>query len=394
MTEVSELVVAAKPEGLEETADGFEEIQDGVQETANEMQETTGQFEDLQSRWQGAMGAIVAGLAVATGGILSQVPILGEAMSALGGIAAATGFQIDRLARKLGAEGLTNSLFNAQTWIFNLEGAAADLFAATAALTTGVISLTSAIAGLGALIPGLSAFGAVSTVFSTLAGWVTTLTTAFVGFISGSLAAAAALGAFIGTLGVAILEVTGVLDAVRGLGETIGSGLPSWVRDGLLAVSSLFIGTLGVIGGFILGFVQGFLEGGLSEGIDRAVSTSIEVLDVFVGAWKRTVDNIKSAIEMLIGFVGDMVNEIANQLDRLSDRIDSVSDRIPGSISGGISIGGLDIGGGGGDSGGGGNDGFTAQRSQTANVYMDGRNLTNNTGRYRSDRTSRRGRFG
>jgi hypothetical protein len=163
----------------------------------------------------------------------------------------------------------------------------------------GAVSLAAGAVGLfGKLIPSLTAGGAVKAAARALTSFAGTLA----GVVSGSLAAAAALGVLIGLIGVAILETTGVLQAVRDLGVAVGQGLPAAVRDGMLAVLSLFVGPLAVIGAAIKGFVSGVLDGSLREGIDRAIGNATQVLGTFAGAWRRLFARVDDIVS---GFIDD-----------------------------------------------------------------------------------------
>lgn len=120
--DVEELVVRATPEGIDETNEQLDQMSGKFDRTAEEMQETTGLLGDLERRFSGVMGALVAGFAVATGGLLTQVPVLSEVMSGLGSIFNVLGFQIDKALRPaLG--GLTEDLFEISQDAAEAEGA-------------------------------------------------------------------------------------------------------------------------------------------------------------------------------------------------------------------------------------------------------------------------------
>lgn len=97
--DVEELVVRATPEGIDETTAGLDRMSGKFDETANEMGETTDLLGDLERRFSGAFGAIIAGLTVATAGLLTQVPIIGEVFGGLGSVVNSIAYQIDRALR-------------------------------------------------------------------------------------------------------------------------------------------------------------------------------------------------------------------------------------------------------------------------------------------------------
>ncbi|UXF50655.1 hypothetical protein 7908G4D2_24 [Haloquadratum phage sp.] len=94
-----ELVVKALPEGFGETNDKLETTDEKFEEVSGSMEESTGLLSSLANKFGGALSAIVAGVAVATAGILSQVPILGEVVSGLTSVINAVAFQLDKRLR-------------------------------------------------------------------------------------------------------------------------------------------------------------------------------------------------------------------------------------------------------------------------------------------------------
>jgi phage-related protein len=417
MATVEELVVMARPEGLEDTTQGFEQMQDGLADTEEQMAETTDQFGDLQNKWTGALGAIVAGLGVAIGGLLTQIPVLGEVGAGFAAVAEAIAFQLDQKLRPA-LQPVTNGLFDLASAIFEADRTGRNLVSLLTALTASVVGAT------GALVPFLGVGGAVAAVFGKIATAVKLAAAPYAAFVSGSLAAAGALGALIGVAGVAALEVTGVLDAVREFGQYVGDQLPESITDGMLAVSSAFLGPLAVIGAGIKGFVSGFLEGGLEAGVDRAVRNIRQALSIFAGAWRRTfnrakqlisdfvngvvsgVSDVASGLQKIAGEVTDefmnlveqarqwgenlienFIEGIKSKISELSGALDDVESEVRGTLD--VNIGNLGGGGGGGNnqprsvslSGGG------------TSVFIDGRDITDETGRYREDQTARRNIF-
>jgi hypothetical protein len=444
--EISELVVAARPEGLEETSDGLEQIEQRFDETAESFDETTAEFEDLQSRWQGAMTAIVTGLSVAVGGLLSTVPVLGEVMGGLGSILEAIGFQIDQVLRPA-LMPLTKRLFDVSAAIFQLDGRVADLFGLWSLFTTAIFGAGTALLGFIGYTQGLgAAFGAVTGAISGAIGAVKSMVTivgqAVTTIVSGSTALAVGLGAAIGTLGVFALEISGVLDAVKNFGKWIGNKLPGSVRDGFLALIFAVTGPLSIIGAAIVGFVKGYLKGGLSEGIDGMVSSAKSALGVFEGVWRRAHNAVKDLIGGFIDafrnmgesardefndlnviqwgedLVNGIITGIESKLDALRSAANSVAevirDRMPGSPAETGPLSDLDESGPGlvqtlsrgmtaniGQAqsaasevaAGADPSGFGAQRSRAPSIILDGREVSRGTSRYRDDGISRQGRF-
>jgi len=78
-------LIAIKSEGVGETQDKLEGVEQSMDETAESAGDSAEQLEGFSQRFAGAMGAAVAALAVGAAGLLSQVPVLGEAFSGLSG---------------------------------------------------------------------------------------------------------------------------------------------------------------------------------------------------------------------------------------------------------------------------------------------------------------------
>lgn len=190
---------------------------------------------------------------------------------------------------------------------------------------TGILSLaTSALFFLGAqavaLVAKLGGLSGIMTGISVIIGKIVVLGSGFIAWLGGASAGviafaaaiggafAAAIGALLGLFVVWILHISGVMDWVGRLGEAIGTKLPNWARDGLLALISIFANPLAVIGGFINGFIEGTMKGGLVEGIRTGLDRAGEVLDVFAGAWERTFGRIEDVASNAMSATQDIVS--------------------------------------------------------------------------------------
>jgi uncharacterized membrane protein len=149
-----ELVVKALPEGFGETNDKLETTDEKFEEVSGSMEESTGLLSSLANKFGGALSAIVAGVAVATAGILSQVPILGEVVSGLTSVINAVAFQLDkRLRPVLGP--VRDGLFELAQAIFEgnfgkAESIIKDFVDAVASINFGAVfaSITDAVDGI------------------------------------------------------------------------------------------------------------------------------------------------------------------------------------------------------------------------------------------------------
>ena len=185
----------------------------------------------------------------------------------------------------------------------------------------------------GSIIGGIKTFGgyiaqAARWIGGLLAGGISTVIGYLSSFVSwlaagsaGALAVGAAIGVALGVFGVWILKITGVLDWIRKLGQSLGKKLPAWARDGILTIIGLFTGPFAAIGAFIVGT----LEGGFSEGFAKAG----RVLKIFEGAFMRTGDRITT----LLGKVAnDVKTRLLGAFNRASKRIKTVIGDLSTSI--------------------------------------------------------------
>lgn len=179
---------------------------------------------------------------------------------------------------------LITTLAGAATSFFSFGGALAFAKTAASLLIRGVMWLVGLLPSMSAIIGGI--VGAVKGFVSWMAAGS-----------AGALALAAAIGAAIGLFVVWILHITGVMDWIKRLGQMVGTSLPGWARDGLLAVISIFAGSLAILGGFINGFIEGTMKGGFVQGIRTGFQRAGQVLNVFVGAWERTIGRIVDLAE-------------------------------------------------------------------------------------------------
>jgi hypothetical protein len=117
MVDVAEVVVRATPDGIDETTEDMNELEDSIDSSADALEEQTSGLGSIAKAFKGAMGAVVAGLAVSTGFLLSRIPVLGEVASGLVAVFDAIAFQLDKRLRPA-LEPVTNGLFELSNAIF------------------------------------------------------------------------------------------------------------------------------------------------------------------------------------------------------------------------------------------------------------------------------------
>ena len=188
-----ELVVKAMPEGFDATNQKLETTDEKFEEVSGSMEESTGLLSSLANKFGGALSAIVAGVAVATAGILSQVPILGEVVSGLTSVINAVAFQLDkRLRPVLGP--VRDGLFELAQAIFEgdfgkAEEIIKDFVDAIASIdfTQLFASVTDAVDGILKKIQdafdGQTTGGLVDQIFGQFGGFVTFAVNRVSGFI-------------------------------------------------------------------------------------------------------------------------------------------------------------------------------------------------------------------
>jgi len=99
MPTAEELIVALKSEGAQEVNDDLKTTERRMEGTADAAEEQADRLGGFANKVKGAMAAIVAGLAIGAAGILSQVPVIGEAMAGLKAVFNALVIQIDKRLR-------------------------------------------------------------------------------------------------------------------------------------------------------------------------------------------------------------------------------------------------------------------------------------------------------
>jgi hypothetical protein len=180
-------------EGFDQADEKLERVDNKFEQVSESVEESTGLLSSLANKFGGALSAIVAGVAVATAGLLSQVPILGEVVSGLTSVINAVAFQLDkRLRPVLGP--VRDGLFELAQAIFEgnfgkAEQIIKDFVDAVASIDFGQVfaSITDAVDGILVKIQdafsGGTAKGLVDRILGLLSGFVNFAVNRIVGFI-------------------------------------------------------------------------------------------------------------------------------------------------------------------------------------------------------------------
>ena len=338
MVTAEELTVAINSVGVSDTRDDLQEIEDGMEDTADSASDSAEELEGFSQRFSGALSAAVAGFSVGVGSLLSTIPVLGESMSGLFAIFEAFGFQIDRLARRLGAGGISDRLFDVADAIFELDGLAGDLVAVFGVLAAGVIGAATGLAAWAIKAKGM--IGAAKGLIAV----VKVIGGVLAGLVAGITAVAAAKAILIGA---AIALAAALIFNIGGARDRLGE---------------------------ILSDIWDFFVDLAADLADWAGDLASDAFEWGRNLIDRFIDGIRAAIGRLRDFLGD-----------LRDIGASVGISVP------------DLGGIGG--GGGGNNGGASSRPRfresrgggSGGSQIDGRQITESTGRYRSGSPNRRG---
>ena len=361
MVTAEELTVAIRSEGVSETQDDLEGVERSMDDTASSAGDSAEELEGFSKRFQGAMSAAVAALAVGAAGLLSQVPVIGEVFSGLAAIVSALAFQMDGVLRPV-LSPLTDLFFSIADGIFAAEGAFGSLLGA----------VTSVLAILGVLIPVIAKVG------SFLGVWVST--GAGVLAILGKIGAA--VGALIGIVGGLPIALVGAVAAiaafaaayalnlggVRDTTDAIWDDIKTTVVQGALRLAAQ---ALSAIGDFA-DDVEGTFTGIASTLSSWASDLASDAYGWGRSLIQRFIAGIQSAIARVRDFLGDLR---------------SIGGRIGIDVP---DLGGLGGGGGGSGGGGSGRPRFGGSGSRGGQT-IDGRQITESTGRYRADSGRRRG---
>jgi len=157
MVTVSELVVAIRGEGIDQTQEDLEGMEDSVEQSTESLSDQSDELEDLSTEFAGALSVAAVGLAVATGSLLSTIPVLGEAFNGLFAIVQSVGLTMDNVLRPA-LTPLVNGFFELSTAIGQLNdgplGTLVGIFATVATVIGGLLLgpvglLGAALAGLG-----------------------------------------------------------------------------------------------------------------------------------------------------------------------------------------------------------------------------------------------------
>jgi hypothetical protein len=358
MTTVEELVVEMRGDGIDSTADELNRAEGEMDQAGDSMEESAGQMQDFSEKWSGAMGAVVAGLAVAAAGLLAQVPVIGGLMQSLFAVVEAVAFQMDQVLRPI-LQPIADLFFDFAGAIFSAEGVVAKFWGVLGTLVSFLLLAAGALAlvfGKGAV--GSAILSGLAAVASVVAGAVGALAAALgapVIAIAALIAAAAALGVIFRE------EIMGALNTVIGGTNSFLKAIYQLEEDLAVAFGNMIRAALGWGADLMKNFAKGIRN--QTEAVIGAVKDSFKpVMDRFSFDQR---ENDRMAEQ----WGRDMVSYFGQGMQT------AVSREVP-PIE-------LEQGG----------DGGMRRKDNRVNVSIDGRDVDKETRRFRDRRISRRGRF-
>jgi len=376
MVTAEELTVAIKSQGVNETKSDLQGVEESMSDTAESAGSSAEQLQGFSERFAGAMTAAVGALALGAAGLLSQVPVLGEAFSGLSAIVDAVALKMDSVLRPAISD-VTNTLFEIANAIFEADGGMGKLIGRLGVVASLAGLVAGALAAVGVTLTGpilLAIAGAAAAVAALWTAWETNFAN-IRGVVESTVnAIRSRLQKFISVVGPI---VQGFLNRLEKFWDNNGDAIISAVNFALRVVGTAFEQAFDAI----LTVVQAGLQL-LTGDFDGALQTITGFIERTISRWKPLFEEVINAIK---GLIAPFVNDVISDIEFLANGIADLLSNLPGvDVGGNFSFGRLDEGGGG--TAGGTPGGRGRPIARTANgqgVSLDGRTLTESTGRYR-----------
>jgi len=229
------LVVEMVSDGANEVQDDVEGVEQQFDDASQEVGDSAGEMEGFATKWQGAMGAVVTGLAVAAGGLLTQVPVIGGLMEGLFAVIEAVAFQMDKVLRPI-LQPVADAFFELAGALFELDGAAG----AIVGILGAIAAVALPIAAVFGLIPAIIAAVVVGLVlllehFGLLGPLINVIVATLTATIGVLTTLAKVIGGAVGT------AIDFLADAFGGLAKQAfnwGKDMILGFRDGILDVAN------------------------------------------------------------------------------------------------------------------------------------------------------------
>jgi hypothetical protein len=336
-------------------------------------------LEGFTENIRGAVGAAVAGFAIATASLASQVPIVGESFAGVAAILSAFGLQVDQLARQLGAGGLNDRLFDAANFINDLDGAAGDIAGTFAVLATAVAGVVGPLGLLKARALGASgSIQALKAGFKTGVKQAGRFAAALLSVPGAFAAVAAAVFGFFAAYALGIGDIRQQTDSFASNAEASFESFLRNIRQSLLGIKQ------SIKNGFKTGV--NIITSAFNSAYDEVNTFASDSEDRFETFLLNVRGKLLEVKEDIVGFFADIGDTIRDSIPKLRG-------------DGGILDFDLGLGLGNDNSdtntGGGntttGSSPATGQSGTSTGPSIDGRVLIESTGRQRRDLVARNG---
>jgi len=357
MPTAEELTLAIQAENVGETQDKLEGVEKSMEETAESAGDSAEQLEDFSKRFQGAMGAAIAALATAAVGLLSQVPVIGEVFSGFRAIIDQLILQIDKDLRPALSD-LTDDLFE----VAKKTGDADGTFEALATAIRGVNNAFDA-AAVSTIQNEIKNLTGITIPKNWLDfGWEV--------FTMDAQGAVDAIKKSFKQLPNDLETLTG--QPIREIFSGLATDAKSWGKN-------LFDNFRGGIRSRLSAVIDGFTS--LGQGLmDWASSLADAAYDWGVGLIERFINGLKDTLSGAGDFLGEI--SAATGIDIPDVSATGTATVIGGAVGGGAGAALANTAAG----------AFARSgRSGDGGTTLDGRQLTESTGRYRSDPARRQG---
>lgn len=354
-----ELAVRLRGEQIDETQGEIEDVEQQFGETADAVADSADEMEGFAGRFDGAMTAIMGAFAIASAGLLSQIPIVNELATGLAEVLSAVAFQMDEVLRPVLGP-VVDGLFALSDAIFNADGALGSIIGVVASLALAFVTVALPLAKFLAMT---GRFSSTAAVFRAAAGGMMT-----------------ALGGIASALGISTLAAGALVVALLALVAAFATDFMG-IRSGTVAALEATWQAIGSFSARVTGAMLGLAASAFGWGADL-------MAEFARGIMANLTAPINAAEEALAGVAQFMsFDQRAN--DRKAERWgrDIVANFATGMRKGERQ----DLP----QSGLGSDDGGMSRptaEGKDVRVFLDGKRVDKGTRRHRGDETAPRGR--
>jgi len=295
MSVAEELIVQIKTEGVDIANDGLDSLTESFSDLVEEVREGSAGLTDFIGGFRGALGAILAGIAVVAGGLASQIPIISELLAGLGAVATAVGLKIDEALRPSLA-GVVDELFDFATAIMEAEDSSDIISAVVDNFRAALVVLAALLAilgGVGLAFSGLaSGLGFVSTAILAVVKGIALLITGVAGLLGIPVILAAVLVALAAFAAAWLLDIGDTREITEKAVQMIEDAWDSFIDY----LGGLWNKAKTALGEFATGIEQ--WAAGLA---DRAVQYGKDIIDGMIEGIREAIPGLDYVLDN-VGF--------------------------------------------------------------------------------------------